>query len=152
LCLDAHYSDGDLARLADPPAAGLRFARELPPRRFDVVLMLDVIEHVADDRAFVARFVAESLAPRGVVLTGVPAWQGLCARHDRALQHVRRYSPAACRALLESAGLAVRASGGVFHTLLVPRALAVAVERVEASFGHDGAAPADLGDWRHGRA
>src|SRR6516165_7618622 len=60
LCLDAHYSDDDLARLADPPAAGLGFSRELPPRRFDVILMLDVIEHVADDRAFVARFVAES--------------------------------------------------------------------------------------------
>ena len=152
LCLDAHYSDDDLARLADPPAAGLGFARELPPRRFDVILMLDVIEHVADDRAFVARFVAESLAPGGTVLASVPAWQALFSRHDRELNHFRRYSPAACRALLESAGLAVRASGGVFHTLLAPRALAVAVERVEASLGRDGAAPDDLGDWRHGRA
>jgi SAM-dependent methyltransferase len=152
VCLDAHYSDDDLRCLAEPPAPGLSFAREPPARRFDVILMLDVIEHVADDRAFVAGFVAQSLAPQGVVLASVPAWQALFSRHDRALEHFRRYSPAACRALLADAGLAVRASGGVFHTLLVPRALGVALERVEGWFGRDGAAPADLGDWRRGRA
>jgi SAM-dependent methyltransferase len=152
VCLDPHYTDDDLARFADPPAAGLAFARRPPSLRFDVILMLDVIEHVQDDRAFVAGFVGESLAPAGVLLASVPAWPGLFSRHDRALKHFRRYSPAACRALLAEAGLEVRASGGVFHSLLVPRALAVAAERTRARLGRDGAAPADLGDWRHGPA
>jgi SAM-dependent methyltransferase len=152
VCLDPHYSDEDLARLADPPMAGLGFAREPPARRFDIILMLDVIEHVGDDRGFVAGFVNGALAPGGVVLASVPAWQALFSRHDQALKHFRRYSPAACRALLADAGLAVRASGGVFHSLLLPRALTVAAERAQGLLGRDGAPPGDLGDWRHGPA
>jgi SAM-dependent methyltransferase len=150
VCLDAHYRDDDLARFADPPAVGLSFARQRPAYRFDIILMLDVIEHVDDDRGFVAGFVNDSLAPAGVVLASVPAWPGLYGEHDRALKHFRRYSPAACRALLADAGLEVRASGGVFHALLVPRAIALLVERAQRAFGRPAAAPADLGDWHHG--
>jgi SAM-dependent methyltransferase len=150
VCLDAHYADEDLARFAHPPVAGLSFARERPARRFDVILMLDVIEHVDDDRGFVAGFVNDSLAPAGVVLASVPAWPRLYSGHDRALKHFRRYSPAACRAVLADAGLEVRASGGAFHALLVPRLMALLLERARGALRRPADAPDDLGDWDHG--
>jgi SAM-dependent methyltransferase len=150
-CLDAHYTDDDLRRLAEPAVEGLSFVREAPDRRYDVILMLDVIEHVPDDREFLGGIVAQSLAPGGVVLVSVPAWQSLFSTHDTALRHFRRYSPAACRALLADEGLEVIRGGGLFHSLLFPRALSVARETLMRRLGREPAVPSDLGDWRGGR-
>jgi SAM-dependent methyltransferase len=150
VCLDPHYTDEDLGRAAAAPRAGLAFAREAPERRFDVVLLLDVVEHVADDRAFLGDLVARRLAPGGLVLVSVPAWQPLFSTHDTALKHYRRYSPAACRALLEDVGLRAVTGGGLFHALLAPRVLEVAREKVVGLLGRAPAAPANLGHWRGG--
>src|SRR4051812_36111010 len=103
--VDSNYSDADLRGLASPPVPGLSFAREAPPERFDLILMLDVIEHVPDDHAFLGGILASSLAPGGLVLVSVPAWQGFFSPHDTALRHYRRYSPRACRELLVDEGL-----------------------------------------------
>jgi trans-aconitate methyltransferase len=149
-CLDPNYSDNDLAaytRLARP---GLSFTREPPDRRFDLLLMLDVIEHVPDDRAFLGGLVAQCLAPGGLVLVSVPAWPMLFSAHDVALKHYRRYSPGACHELLEDEGLAIVRSGEVFHSLLLPRMLTVAREKLMASVGRTPAPPANLGDWKGG--
>jgi 2-polyprenyl-3-methyl-5-hydroxy-6-metoxy-1,4-benzoquinol methylase len=60
------YDDAALARLgAEYPY--LSFTRSKPDRRFDLILALDVIEHVEDDVAFV-RELSEALAPGGRVL------------------------------------------------------------------------------------
>jgi len=152
VCFDDHYTDEDLRRLGASSPPGLTFTRQRPAGRFDLILLLDVIEHVPDDRAFVGSFVAHNLAPGGAVVVSVPAWPALFSRHDEALKHFRRYRPAACRALLSGVGLSIRRGGGLFHSLLVPRVLGVARERVLASLGRRPAAPANLGDWRGGRA
>jgi SAM-dependent methyltransferase len=149
VCLDPFYTDDDLGRFAAEPRAGLSFVRAAPARRFDVILLLDVIEHVADDRAFLGDFVAR-LAPGGLVLVSVPAWQPLFSAHDTALKHYRRYSPAACRALLEAAGLATVQGGGLFHSLLAPRLLEVGGEKVAGLFRRAPTPPANLGEWRGG--
>lgn len=150
-CFDAHYTDDDLRRLAEPSVLGLSFVREPPARRYDVILMLDVIEHVPDDHAFLGEIIAQSLAPGGVVLVSVPAWQSLFSTHDTALRHFRRYSPAACRALLTDEGLVPIREGGLFHALLFPRALSVAREALLRRLGREPKVPQDLGDWRGGR-
>jgi SAM-dependent methyltransferase len=152
VCFDAHYSDEDLRRFGEGSSPGLSFSRERPAGRFDLILLLDVVEHVADDRGFLGAFVTDSLAPGGVVLVSVPAWPALFSRHDEALKHYRRYRPAACRALMAEVGLTIRRSGGLFHSLLVPRALAVVGERLLTSLGRRPAVPSNLGDWRGGRA
>lgn len=68
--------------------------RELFPDSFtgvDAVLLADVLEHVADDRAFLADIVAR-LRRGGFLLLTVPAHEFLWSGHDRVLGHVRRYS------------------------------------------------------------
>jgi SAM-dependent methyltransferase len=150
VCVDSHYANGDLRRFAAEARVGLSFAREVPERRFDAILLLDVIEHVADDRAFLGDLVARRLASGGLVLVSVPAWQPLFSAHDTALEHYRRYSPAACRALLEAAGLETVRGGGLFHSLLAPRLLEVAREKLGGLLGRAPAPPANLGQWRGG--
>lgn len=152
VCFDALYSDEDLRRFGERPQPALAFTRERPGERFDLILLLDVVEHVSDDHAFLRAFVTDNLAPGGKVLVSVPAWPSLFSRHDEALKHHRRYSPAACRALLQGVGLAVRRSGGLFHSLLVPRALTVARERALTWLGRRPAPPPNLGSWRGGPA
>jgi hypothetical protein len=58
------------------------------------------------------------------VLLSVPAYQPLFSRHDTALGHYRRYSPAGLRAVATGAGLDVIAEGGLFTSLLGARAVA----------------------------
>jgi SAM-dependent methyltransferase len=152
VCFDAHYSDPDLAQYTATATTGLSFVRQQPTRRFDVLMLLDVLEHVPDDYAFLGDLVRENLAPGGSVVISVPAWQPLFSRHDEALKHYRRYSPAACRALLAGAGLSVRESGGLFHSLLLPRLARAATERLLRRLGRQPNAPTHLGEWRGGQA
>ena len=120
-CWDIHYPDDH------PPSSAtgsgvIEFSPTRPAGRFGAVLMLDVVEHVEHDVAFVADNVEASLAPGGWVLVSVPAYQSLFSDHDRALRHFRRYAPRALAGVLESAGLAVQLRGGLFHGLLPLRA------------------------------
>lgn len=86
--------------LEGPPPASI--ARE----RFDVVISLNVLEHVYDDRRAV-RALASLLANGGWLLTYVPACGFAYGSMDEALGHHRRYDLASLRALMEQAGLAV---------------------------------------------
>ena len=58
---------------------------------FDLVLMLDVLEHIEDDAAEMAR-AAEWLRPGGHVVALSPAHQWLFTPFDRAIGHYRRYT------------------------------------------------------------
>ena len=123
---DPNYSAADLE---GQPDDGVVRTAERPAGRFDGILLLDVIEHVEDDGAFVAGLVQASLEPLGWMLVAVPAYQALFSAHDRALRHHRRYSPAGLRTVLQGAGLRVEQAGGAFHSLLPARAASVVVER-----------------------
>ena len=83
--------------LADLPAA---------EGRFDAILYIDVIEHIEDDAAELARAYAR-LAPGGALLIVVPAHQWLFSPFDAAIGHFRRYSRARLRQALP-AGSRVR--------------------------------------------
>jgi SAM-dependent methyltransferase len=64
----------------------------------DGVVLMDVLEHIDADGAFLQDIVA-ALKPRGVVLITVPAHRFLWTRHDEVLGHVRRYSARELRRL-----------------------------------------------------
>jgi SAM-dependent methyltransferase len=130
------------------------FTAERPSGTFDLVLLLDVLEHADDDRRLLAEAVASAAEPGGWVVLSVPAHPGLFSRHDERLGHRRRYSPARLRALAAGAGLDIVATGQLFTSLLVPRALAKLGEA--ALGGRTGATPGPgrietaLGTWHHG--
>jgi SAM-dependent methyltransferase len=83
--------------------------------RFDAILYLDVLEHIADDGGELARS-SRLLAPGGKLVVLAPAHQFLFSPFDKAIGHFRRYTPASlsalsppgcrvvCSRLLDSAG------------------------------------------------
>lgn len=87
-----------------------------PERRFDTILYIDVLEHIADDRLELQR-AAHLLRDGGRIVVLVPAHQSLYTPFDKANGHFRRYgkdsllacSPDNCRLTrlicLDSVGL-----------------------------------------------
>ena len=70
----------------------------LPPsRRFDSILYIDVLEHIADDRGELERALAR-LAPGGRILVLAPAHRFLYSPFDAAIGHERRYDRRTLRA------------------------------------------------------
>lgn len=90
--------------------------------RFDLIAMLDVLEHIGEDRSSLAAL-RERLAPQGTMLVTVPAHEWLWSQHDEIHHHKRRYSKSGLRSVMESAGLELR-DIGYFNSLLFPFAVA----------------------------
>ncbi|MGH7475350.1 MAG: class I SAM-dependent methyltransferase [Longimicrobiales bacterium] len=88
----------DAIRLAASRFPGARFSRGHAPddlgddaRDADAVLLLDVLEHVADDFELFSRIAAE-LKPGAHILLTVPADRSLWSEHDVSFGHFRRYT------------------------------------------------------------
>lgn len=127
-CWDSGYEAVENRQHPDSPRITL--VRDQPAKVFDAVLMLDVLEHVPNDREFLGQIVDRNLDDRSRLLISVPAWPSLWSSHDTALEHQRRYRPQEGARLLREAGLTVLRSGGLFHSLLIPRAGQVLLERL----------------------
>ncbi len=94
----------------------------LPPGTYDLVLMLDVLEHIADDRG-AAVLALEALRPGGYLLLTVPALPWLWSRHDEANAHVRRYLPRTIRTVLSDAKFEVETVRYAFAWTVAPMVL-----------------------------
>jgi SAM-dependent methyltransferase len=83
-------------------------AARLPARAgaFDLVVALDVLEHLEDDLA-AAREMRAALRPGGLLVATVPAYPSLWSGHDEALGHRRRYRRRPLVATLERAGFEI---------------------------------------------
>jgi len=134
----------------DPDLAGrikVRLLRgDLPPRvcvvagtmasldrslQFDTILYLDVLEHIAEDRAELAKAV-QLLAPGGHIVVLGPAHQFLFSAFDIAVGHYRRYNramllaltPPGCRLemsmMLDTAGLFASLANRVLLSTSLP--------------------------------
>jgi SAM-dependent methyltransferase len=88
----------------------------------DLVLALDVVEHLADDGGCV-REMARVCRPGGHALLHVPAFQVLWSDKDELNHHHRRYRRADFIALVERSGLTVERSYFI-NSFLFPVALA----------------------------
>lgn len=86
---------------------GVRFDADRPwplaDNRFGAVLMLDVLEHLEDDRAVLGEM-ERVLQPGGVAIVTVPAHQFLFSRWDELLGHKRRHRRRRLRSIVRSAG------------------------------------------------
>jgi hypothetical protein len=118
---DAGYAPHHLAELTARLNASIELTSVEPAGTFSLILLLDVLEHIEDDRGFLSRLARERLAMGGSVLISVPAGPRLFTSHDVALGHFRRYRPEEGCDLVQRSGLRIRAAGGVFHGLVIPR-------------------------------
>lgn len=88
-------------------------------RDFDLILMLDALEHMQDDGAALRRAFA-LLAPGGFLFLTVPALPSLWSVHDEANRHYRRYTRRSLGAALSGAGLHAEELGYYFAWPVIP--------------------------------
>lgn len=72
----------------------------------DLVLCLDVIEHLDDDVAALLEM-RRALKPSGQLLLAVPADPGLWSKHDEAVGHLRRYTRESLISAVTAAGFTI---------------------------------------------
>lgn len=89
-----------------------------PPDHFDLVALLDVLEHVDDDHAALAA-IRDRLKPGGKLLVTVPANRWMWTSHDAAHHHHRRYQKRELRSAAARAGFDIDLLTH-FNTLLFP--------------------------------
>lgn len=82
-----------------------------------VAAMLDVIEHIEDDRAALVAW-RERMDPGAQLVVTVPALQWAYSSWDTELGHFRRYSRRSLREVLESAGFSVQRCDYLFPEML----------------------------------
>jgi SAM-dependent methyltransferase len=96
-------------------------------RTVDTVVMMNVLEHIKDD-VQALKDLAAVVEPGGRIVIWVPGYMQLYGDFDRKVGHVRRYTPARLRDVVERAGLdvvvcrAMNLLGGVGWWLAVRRA------------------------------
>jgi len=100
-----------------------------PGRRYSLITMLDVLEHLPDAAAAL-KHAARLLEPSGTLLVTVPAFQALWTGHDEINHHVRRFTRGELVPLVEAAGLAVVAARYCFYWTFPAKLLVRAKERV----------------------
>ena len=135
------------ARLTVPNVALFSSLRSVPLQQAPaVVLLMDVLEHVADDLAFLEQVAERCVDERTRIVMTVPSYSVLFSSHDRFLRHHRRYSRSSLRRLLRSGRLVEIRSGYWFTSLLAARAVQVARERLTGVTKP----PPNLAKWRGG--
>jgi SAM-dependent methyltransferase len=89
----------------------------------DMIVMLDVLEHIDDDLAALLA-IKRKLKPGARLLVTVPALPLLWSAHDQEHHHKRRYTARTLRAVVNQSGLELEKIC-YFNTLLLPMIAAV---------------------------
>lgn len=104
--------------------------------RYDLIVLLDVLEHIPEDRATLA-VLRRKLAPGGRLLLTVPALPSLWSPHDEAHHHQRRYTMRQLREVVGAAGFRTLHRTH-FNALLLPAIVGVrALNRLRGKQGGD---------------
>lgn len=94
----------------------------VPMGAYDLIAMLDVLEHIDDDKAALASLMRR-LRPGGRILLTVPAHPWMWSAHDVVNHHKRRYTRRTLAAVVAEAGLKLEMVSW-FNSLLFPLAAA----------------------------
>ena len=138
-CADLNFTDEDMVS----SVPGINKVREIPQQLFDMVIMLDVLEHIEDDKAFLAHSVMPRLKHESNIVISVPAHPSLFTSHDVFLGHHRRYTR---RQLLSTTETFFSTSG--YGYLFTSLALVRLLQRVTASSSEK--SESGVGNWHAG--
>lgn len=107
-------------------------SRFAPGKKYSLILMLDVLEHMPDPLAALGH--AKSLLdPEGAILATVPAFSVLWTNHDAINRHVTRYRKKTFRPLFQQAGLKILEERYLFHWMFPAKLLTRLGEKVSGS-------------------
>ena len=130
-CVDPAYPAEHDEKQAGKP---IHFVHAVGQTDADIVLMMDVLEHVDDDVGLLAEYAGKA-APGARYLITVPAFAWMWSGHDVFLEHRRRYTLPMLEDVVRRAGL-VPVAGCYFYGLTLPIA---ASRRAAMRLGQSGA-------------
>lgn len=141
VCIDPGYeSDWDETEAGRP----LLFRRTLQGESADLILMMDVLEHVEDDVGLLSTYLDAVPAGTPIFIT-VPAFEALWSAHDVYLEHYRRYTLKRLDQTIRDAGAAAVMSHYFFGTIFPAVALVrLATRGREATRSDMGRTPAPI--------
>lgn len=124
--VDINYTDSIVSEWETPP--NLKFVRSIeeigPQYKCDHLLMMDVLEHIADPNELLRQLLAHSsITPETNIFLTVPAYQLLFNKHDEVLGHFKRYTRKGLTSLLKETHFQIKSSGYFFASLLPIRVL-----------------------------
>lgn len=100
VCVDLGYeTDRDESESGKPIA----YRKSIESSDANLVLMMDVLEHVDDDVGLLKEYL-DKCRPGTKVFITVPAFMFLWSAHDEFLEHKRRYTVSSLRKVVEEAG------------------------------------------------
>ena len=110
----------------------------------DLILLLDVIEHIEDDISFLKTLHEHPGVNENTrILITVPAYQSLFCSHDVFLEHYRRYNNAMLSEHVIAGGMEPIHVGYFFTSLLLFRGVQVMKEKIFSADEAKG-----IGDWQ----
>lgn len=155
IAVDIAFEDSDIAELREKYKGGnISIYKTLDEAQKDVngtvniVLLLDVIEHIEDDISFL-KWVQTfpCIDAETIFAITVPAYQWLFASHDIFLDHYRRYTNSLLISNTAKAGLHCYSAGYFFFSLYLARILAVIKEKIMGRKNHT----TGLVEWQGGK-
>lgn len=106
-------------------------ARLLLNKPADLILLLDVVEHIKDDYQFLKDLSNNPLVDSKTnIMITVPAYQSLFCSHDFFLGHYRRYTNKTLLRVVNNSGFVKLRLGYFFSFLLLPRLIQVMKEKI----------------------
>lgn len=120
---------------------------DLGEKKASIVFLMDVIEHIEDDVAFLSALKQKKFVGAGTLfMITAPAFQSLYCSHDKWLGHYRRYSSKLLKERVAQAGMNVVDDGYFFFSLLIPRFLQKKIELLRKEKPVTG-----IGGWNGGK-
>lgn len=110
-CIDTNYSEE--IEILTPHITLLREGSEV---QADVLLFMDVLEHVENDLDLLDQYVSRANVGAKILIT-VPAYMSLWSEHDVFLGHYRRYRRSDVNKLVGLAGLEIEESKYLFSVI-----------------------------------
>jgi len=112
-CVDISYPQDSDDQEKDKP---ITFRKSIAQSNADLVLLMDVLEHVKDDVGLLSSYVNKVQSGTRFLIS-VPAFEFLWSDHDVFLEHERRYHLEQVEQVARSAGLKIEKAGYYFATI-----------------------------------
>ncbi len=112
-------------------SGNLDFIYKKKVEKIDVVLLLDVIEHIENDISFLKSLSKHDfITPETIFFITAPAFQFLFSSHDTYLGHYRRYTNTSLKNIIKEAGFYPKEAGYFFSSAIFMRSLKLIYEKL----------------------